>query len=495
MLFNSYGFIFLFLPLVLLGFFGLGRINHKCAAGWLAAASVFFYGYWNPAYVSLLFLSVGFNFCFGFWIIKAVKAETPVVKRRLLVLAITANLLLLAYFKYANFFINNVNLVSNHQFNLDNIILPLGISFYTFTQIAFLVDAYQGKVREYHFVNYLLFVTYFPHLIAGPILHHQEMIPQFEKPGTYRLTYENFSVGITIFIIGLFKKVVLADGLAAFVGVAFNLPKGSAGPGFVDAWGGALAYTFQIYFDFSGYSDMAIGISRMFGIQLPLNFNSPYKAASIVEFWRRWHMTLSRFLKSYLYIPLGGNRKGTSRRYVNLMITMLLGGFWHGAGWTFVVWGALHGTYLIINQFFTKNKTRIACMASGGFIWHAGSRLLTFLCVTIAWVFFRSDGVLNATKIIKSMFYLNGYGANSLDLTLWIPSIVCSFVIVWLLPNTQEIMANYEPALDFVPSSLKRMRPVFTWSPNINWLGLMFLTFCICLAMLSNDSPFLYFQF
>jgi alginate O-acetyltransferase complex protein AlgI len=495
MLFNSHGFIFLFLPLVLLGFFWLGRINHKFAAGWLAAASVFFYGYWNPAYVSLLLLSVGFNFFFGVWIIKAVKAEMPVAKRRLLVLAITANLLLLAYFKYANFFIDNINLVSDHRFKLDDIILPLGISFYTFTQIAFLVDAYQGKVREYQFVNYLLFVTYFPHLIAGPILHHQEMIPQFEKPRTYELTYENFSVGITIFIIGLFKKVVLADGLAAFVGLAFNLPAGSAGPGFVDAWGGVLAYTFQIYFDFSGYSDMAIGISRMFGIHLPLNFNSPYKATSIVEFWRCWHMTLSRFLKSYLYIPLGGNRKGPSRRYLNLVITMLLGGFWHGAGWTFVIWGALHGTYLIINQLFIKYKKRIDCPVFRGLVWLTGSRLLTFLCVTIAWVFFRSDGVLNATKILKSMFYLNGYGVNALDLNLWIPCILSSFIIVWSLPNTQEIMANYRPALDFVPSSLKKVRPVLTWNPKINWLGFIFLTFCVCLAMLSSDSPFLYFQF
>jgi D-alanyl-lipoteichoic acid acyltransferase DltB (MBOAT superfamily) len=495
MLFNSHGFIFLFLPLVLLGFFWLGQFNHKFAAGWLAAASVFFYSYWNFAYVSLLILSIGFNFVFGLWIIKAGRAEKQGVKLRLLALAITTNLLLLAYFKYANFFINNINVISSQQVKLQNVILPLGISFYTFTQIAFLVDAYQGKVREYRFVNYLLFVTYFPHLIAGPILHHQEMMPQFEKSRTYKLTYENLSVGITIFVLGLFKKVVLADGLAAFVGSAFNVPIDSAGPGFIDAWGGALAYSFQIYFDFSGYSDMAIGISRMFGIQLPLNFFSPYKASSIIEFWRRWHMTLSRFLKSYLYIPLGGNRKGPFRRYLNLMVTMLLGGFWHGAGWTFIIWGGLHGFYLGINHLFTENKKKIAYPIFSGLIWEVGSRLLTFLCVTIGWVFFRSDGVHSAMKTLKSMFYLNGLGSNALELNLWVPWILSSFFIVWFLPSTQEFMANHKPALDFMPPVFKKGRPFLTWSPNNYWLGFIFLTFCICLAMLSGDSPFLYFQF
>ncbi|HET7832180.1 MAG TPA: MBOAT family O-acyltransferase, partial [Gallionella sp.] len=352
MLFNSYVFIFLFLPVVMLGFFQLARISHAFAAGWLALASLLFYGYWNPAYVGLLLASIIGNYAFGLRIAKLnIRSEEQVGHRKLLLaIAVLSNLLLLGYYKYANFFATSVNSIAGTHCSLGEIILPLGISFFTFTQIAFLVDTYQGKVKEYNFIHYVLFVTYFPHLIAGPVLHHKEMMPQFAHASTYRFNYENIAVGLTIFLIGLFKKVVIADGIAYYVPTVFDAPALGIHLTFVEAWGGALCFALQLYFDFSGYSDMAIGLSRMFGVTLPLNFHSPYQAVNIIDFWRRWHMTLSRFLRDYLYSPLGGNRRGKVRRYLNLWLVMLLGGLWHGAGWTFVIWGGLHGIYLVITH-------------------------------------------------------------------------------------------------------------------------------------------------
>lgn len=352
MLFNSYIFIFCFLPIVMIGFFGLARISRAFAVSWLALASVFFYGYWNPTYVGLLLGSIIFNYKMGMWITKADAQDDKVLKKRLLTFAITGNLLLLIYYKYANFFVTNVNSLIGTDWSFNNLILPLGISFFTFTQIAYLVDTFQGKVKEYNFSHYLLFVTYFPHLIAGPVLHHKQMMPQFNATATYRISLENIAIGLTFFSIGLAKKVLLADNLAEYATPVFTAADTGVPVQFFGAWVGALAYTFQLYFDFSGYSDMAIGISKMFGVNLPINFNSPYKAQSIIEFWRRWHISLSQFLREYLYFPLGGNRKGPTRRYINLLITMVLGGLWHGANWTFVIWGGLHGLYLCINHFW-----------------------------------------------------------------------------------------------------------------------------------------------
>lgn len=341
MLFNSYPFILLFLPTTLLGFFLLAKIKHRLAAAWLAAASIFFYGWWNPAYVLLLLTSIGMNYAFGVRLARLHAAGRDEHAGHLLTVAVVADLLLLCYYKYADFFLTNLGKLAGTPLGLAEIALPLGISFFTFTQIAFLVDARRGEAKEYSLIHYCLFVTYFPHLIAGPILHHGEMMPQFRNDATYRVKWENLAVGLTLFLIGLYKKTVLADGIAEFVGPAFNAAAAGSSLTLLNAWVAALAYTFQIYFDFSGYSDMAIGLSRLFGIVLPLNFDSPYKATSIIDFWRRWHITLSRFLRDYLYVSLGGNRKGTTRRYLNLFLTMLLGGFWHGAGWTFMCWGAM----------------------------------------------------------------------------------------------------------------------------------------------------------
>jgi D-alanyl-lipoteichoic acid acyltransferase DltB (MBOAT superfamily) len=336
MLFNSAEFLFFFLPLLLFAFFRLGRHNRRLAAFWLTAGSLFFYGWWNPAYLGLLLSSIVFNYLVGYTIARGDDIGSS-RRKRLLALGITVDLALLGYYKYANFFVDSVNAAFGTNYAILEIVLPLGISFFTFTQIAFLVDAARGEAKEFDFVHYSLFVTYFPHLIAGPVLHHKEMMPQFGQASTYRFSHEHLTVGLTVFAIGLFKKVVLADGVAPFASSVFAAAERGEVLGLFQAWGGTLAYSLQLYFDFSGYSDMAIGLSYMIGVRLPINFNSPYKSVNIADFWRRWHMTLSRFLRDYLYIPLGGNRKGSVRRYVNLMTTMLLGGLWHGAGWTFVL--------------------------------------------------------------------------------------------------------------------------------------------------------------
>src|SRR6478609_9442749 len=380
MLFNSYAFIFLFLPLVLAGYFAIGRLGRLAPVIWLALASLAFYAVSNWQFVPLLLASVAFNYVVGLVLI----SQRLRTSARFAVLAagVTGDLLVLGYFKYAGFLAANLNAIFSTGLTVD-ILLPVGISFYTFTQIAFLVDAYRGQVARYALPHYALFVTYFPHLIAGPILHHKDMIPQFEREETKHPHAHLILCGIIIFAIGLFKKTCLADGIQPLVALAFD----ARAPSFDQAWLGALAYTFQLYFDFSGYSDMAIGISLMFGIFLPLNFNSPYKAASIIDFWRRRHMTLSQFLRDYLYIPLGGNRHGPTLRYVNLMITMGLGGLWHGAAWTFVVWGALHGMYLCINHAWNNYGPAVAPRFAP--IARMAAVLVTFLSVVAAWVFFR----------------------------------------------------------------------------------------------------------
>ncbi len=519
MLFNSYEFIFIYLPLVLLGFFQLARFGHSLAAGWLAAASLFFYGYWNPAYVGLLLASISVNYTFGMWIVKAGVNGQAARRRGLLSVAISANLFLLGYYKYANFFLSSMNTLTGIHWPLSEIVLPLGISFFTFTQIAFLVDTFQGKVKEYNFVHYVLFVTYFPHLIAGPVLHHKEMMPQFAKKSTYRFNYENMAVGLTIFFIGLFKKVVIADGVAVNVAPVFDAPAMGATLNFAEAWGGALCYSLQLYFDFSGYSDMAIGLSRMSGVLLPLNFNSPYKAVNIIEFWRRWHMTLSRFLRDYLYIPLGGSRKGSMRRYLNLTVTMLLGGLWHGAGWTFVIWGGLHGAFLVINHAWLALRHALGqdpCQPLSKHM-HVLSVIVTFLAVTVAWVFFRADTLDHALVIVHSMFsfkilapegFLGGYktlgpwlalhritfaGDSLLSRDAW-HWIWILLLLVWFTPNTQQIMAGFKPALD-ISNQVDPRTSRIEWKPSILFSFVTAILACIALVNVTHVSEFLYFRF
>ncbi|NNK31963.1 MAG: MBOAT family protein [Xanthomonadales bacterium] len=519
MLFNSYIFIFAFLPLTLAGFFLIGaRGHHRIAISWLVACSLFFYGWWNPAYLGLILASILFNYAMGVVL-------SGGAGRGLLALGVAANLGLLGYFKYANFFVDSLNFVIGTGFHLETILLPLAISFFTFQQIAYLVDAHRGETREYNFLHYCLFVTFFPQLIAGPIVHHREMLPQFARDAIYRFRHRDFAIGCAIFAIGLFKKVVLADGVAVYAIPVFGAAEAGIPLSFVEAWGGALAYTLQIYFDFSGYSDMAIGLGRMFGIRLPLNFHSPLKALNLIEFWHRWHMTLSRFLRDYLYIPLGGNRKGPARRYVNLFVTMLLGGVWHGAGWTFVVWGAAHGAVLAANHGWhaarrtlgldSRQSTRASRMAAG---------TLTFLFIVCSFVLFRAESFEGAWRMLGAMTGSNGvvlpdglgelasawqHGLASLgvrfgehvpnELASWgdgFPMIVALWLLVWLAPNTQQILRDFEPAFDtYRGGQLGRSpgRPRFALTPA--WAVVVAMLLVYAVGSLTRATEFLYFQF
>ena len=336
MLFNSPVYIFLFLPIVVLGYFLFNHFRLIVAAkAWLVLSSLFFYGFWNPGYLALIIGSMLVNFALGTALHREKRASMRgkyhhLKRKNILAAGVLFNLGLLGYYKYEDFLIENFNLLLDRETGYLNLVLPLAISFFTFQQIAYLVDSYQQDTKEYDFLNYCLFVTFFPQLIAGPIVHHSEMMPQFMKLRTKILDWRNVSAGAFIFTIGLFKKVVIADSFAIWANAGFDAV---APLGFYEAWGTSLSYTFQLYYDFSGYTDMAIGAALLFNIRLPINFNSPYKAIGIQDFWRRWHITLSRWLRDYVYIPLGGSRKGNLRTYTNLLATFLLGGLWHGAGW------------------------------------------------------------------------------------------------------------------------------------------------------------------
>jgi alginate O-acetyltransferase complex protein AlgI len=507
MLFNSYEFLFFFLPVTIAVFFAFSGFRQvRAAAAWLALVSIFFYGYWSPRYVILLMGSILLNFAAGHAILRFRSANKLTLARRILTLAIVTNLSALAYFKYANFFVDSINSALSSHIAIARIVLPIGISFFTFTQIAYLVDTFSGKVKETRFVPYTLFVTFFPHLIAGPVLHHAEMMPQFARDETYRFNLQNFLIGVAFFAIGLFKKVILADGIQPFVGPVFEADPGYALTA-IEAWGGVLAYTLQLYFDFSGYSDMAIGLSKMLNVDLPLNFNSPYKAINISDFWRRWHMTLSRFLRDYLYIPLGGNRKGPVLRYANLLTTMLLGGLWHGAGWTFVIWGGLHGLYLVVHQLWQAARERFLGhdLTKPSFFSRLLSGLLTFVCVVVAWVFFRATNLDSATNVLKGMVGLNGlsiptewqslFGAGasrSLDAfggmrqTVWIALLLA---IVWLVPNSQELIGRARSG---------KLAAVFA---KEHWAWMSLGSFAVVLFLLAaingsrGSSEFIYFNF
>lgn len=493
MLFNSYVFIFLFLPIALIGFFALARWTTPLLAKlWLTVASFVFYGYWNVAYVPLLLVSVSFNYLIGGAIAR--EPRESLAAKWLLGAGVSLNLAIIAYYKYANFLIDSLNGVLRAQFELPIILLPLAISFYTFTQIAYLVDAYRGETQgeNYNFVNYCLFVVFFPQLIAGPILRHDELIPQLREGEIFSFSQRNFAIGMVLFSLGLSKKVLIADNVSPWVAPVFQ---NAADASFIETWVGALSYTFQLYFDFSGYSDMAIGLGLMFNTHLPINFNSPYKAISITDFWRRWHITLSNFLRDYLYIPLGGNRHGQVRRYGNLMTTMLLGGLWHGAGWTFVLWGGFHGLYLCINHAWRKFGVRLPQIVGWA---------VTFVAVVAGWVLFRAQNLAEGVALLRSLLGFNGIvipgeaggklsvltqfgiGLKSWNDLAYIPEIAGTKTIVFgillvllavvtLAPNTQEIV--------------KKMKPNALWATG---LGLMA---GISLLSLNRVSEFLYFQF
>lgn len=498
MLFNSFEFIFIFLPIVLVVFFKIGSVgHHRIAISWLVGASLFFYAWWNPAYLALMLGSIIFNYSMGV----ALSNENKQHKLRfLLMTGIACNLALIGYFKYANFFIENVNVFTGTTYHLETIILPLAISFFTFQQIAYLVDAYNKETREYNFLHYSLFVTFFPQLIAGPIVHHKELLPQFIKDSLYKVDHRNFSEGLTIFFLGLFKKVCLADGLAVYATPTFSAVEHGAVISFFEGWAAALAYTFQLYFDFSGYSDMAIGIARMFNVQLPLNFNSPYKSLNITEFWRRWHMTLSRFLRDYLYIPLGGNRKGEARHFANVMIVMLLGGLWHGAGWTFVAWGLLHGIYLTINHAWHLLRVAILPNVNGTNALGRGfSRIFTFLAIVIGWVIFRAESLGGGTIILKGMMGMNGFilPAQIANIIPGIGDLVEQIGTMPLLGGG-TIMGVFEMIGMFTLSCILLCLPAtHEMSPRLKALALLGSFYFTIQAVLFSHTPseFLYFQF
>lgn len=492
MLFNSLIFILGFLPVVLAGFYTLlRRAGTRAAFFWLVAASLFFYGWWNPVYLLLLVALMLLNF----FCARAIVLSGPGTgkSRAFLAAGVGCNLLILGYFKYADFMIATVNDVTGAQFALLHVVLPLAISFFTFQKIAFLADCYRGLVREDSLLNYMLFVGFFPQLIAGPIVHHQEIMPQFLKPGFRGADAAMMAAGVSLFAIGLFKKAVLADSAAISANIVYGAAEaGEAQLNLLDAWGGALAYSLQIYFDFSGYSDMAIGLALMFGVRLPENFRAPYQATGMIEFWRRWHITLSRFLRDYLYVPLGGNRCGRGRQAFNVIVTMLLGGLWHGANWTFVLWGLLHGAMIAVNH-----GLRHVAQRAGLARYHAGLprivqygwRVLcvgaTFALVTVLWVFFRAQTLGGALAMLEGLGNLeSGLSRNLLNSVKHWTMLGGMTMAVLLLPNS---MALIFPA----PGARTKWTPSLLWAV---WIAAIFLVGVM--FMQSNlGEEFIYFDF
>jgi D-alanyl-lipoteichoic acid acyltransferase DltB (MBOAT superfamily) len=490
MLFNSYEFIFFFLPVTFFIYFWLNKKRlTQASKAWMVLASLFFYSWWNIIYLPLILGSILVNFTIGSTITRmngTFTSKKMISSKSILIFGIVSNLLLLGYFKYMDFFISNVNLLSGTHLELLHIVLPLGISFFTFTQIAYLVDAYRGEVKEMDYLNYTLFVTFFPHLLAGPILHHKEMMPQFDSLKSKVVNYRNISTGIFLFSIGLFKKVVIADTFAQWANAGFMTEHTL---NLFEAWATSLSYTFQLYFDFSGYTDMALAVALLFNIKLPINFNSPYKALSIQDFWRRWHITLSRFLRDYIYIPLGGNRNRELRTYSNLFTVFLIGGLWHGASWMFVIWGAMHGIAIVLHRAWQQMGQKMNTFLA----W-----FITFNFINITWIFFRAKDWSDAKNILGGMIGMNGvmlpekyagklhvladmgvtFGSVFTDIngkaqTLFY--IIASFFLVLKLKNSMQMSTDFQPS--------KR---------NLIFSLTLFFT---AVSMMSRVSEFLYFNF
>lgn len=486
MLFNSFQFIFLFLPFTFIIYFYLNKKRlTEASKGFLVFTSLFFYSWWNVAYLPLILVSMLFNFVIGSLLTKDEEYK-KITKRQLLTFGIIGNVLLLGYFKYVDFFIGNINYIVGVEIPLLHLALPLAISFFTFQQIAYLVDSYRKETKEYDFLNYAVFVTFFPQLIAGPIVHHKEMMPQFANIRNQVKNHKNITLGIFIFSIGLFKKVVIADSFAFWATAGFDI---APTLNLFEAWATSLSYTFQLYFDFSGYTDMAIGAALLFNIKLPINFNSPYKATDIQDFWRRWHITLSRFLRDYVYIPLGGNKRGNFRTYNNLLATFILGGLWHGAGWTFIFWGFLHGIALVMHRIWKQ----LGFTMNSILAW-----FITFNFINIAWVFFRAKEWDDAIKVLKGMFGISNVvfprrlsekldflshhnvhfsevmtmthdGSGSLK---WI---ITGFLCILIFKSSFEKMKKFKP----------------------NTMNMIFITFLLLtsISLLNRNSEFLYFNF
>ena len=499
MIFSSWQFILLFLPISFFFYFWLNQRRLVIAGKvWLVAVSLFFYAYWDIKYLPLILGSIFLNFAIGTGLAQAHQASLREPQKphrganRKVVLAtgIVANLLLLGYYKYTDFLIGNVNVLFGTSYPLPHIVLPLAISFFTFTQIVYLVDSYRGETAEYDLLNYSLFVTFFPHLIAGPIVHHRQIMPQFASRWTLARRYSNILKGLFIFAIGLFKKVVIADSFAVWATAGFD---GGQSLDFFAAWATSLSYTFQLYFDFSGYCDMAIGASLLFNIWLPINFNSPYKAFDIQDFWRRWHITLSSFLRDYLYIPLGGNRNGEYLTYLNLFITFVLGGLWHGATWMFVIWGAMHGAALVIHRFWRSFGRPLP---------HVLAWITTFVFVNVAWVFFRAKTLDDALRVLRGMVDLNSvfghtvasvptselaWGGWLSDILLqYMPTTFVGQVPTYLAIVLAFVMIAQKNSMEFASGTIGARKLIFG-------IGLFSIAMYFMLA--ATSSVFLYFNF
>jgi len=539
MLFNSYEFIFAFLPVVVAVFFALGRASRGWALGWIIAASLFFYAWWRPLNVLIIAPSVVINFVLARVLERLGKQGRRSAARAVLVVGIAFNVAFLGYFKYANFFVGAINDAFRTQMVLARIILPLGISFITFQKIAFLIDVHAGRVESFRLQDYCLFVLFFPQLIAGPIVHYREMMPQFHGVSC-RFDKENVSVGLTLLAFGLFKKVFLADHIASLVTPVYEHATPGNSVAFLPAWIAAVGFTLQIYFDFSGYTDMALGIARLFGVRLPPNFNSPLRATSIIDFWQRWHMTLTRFLTAYIYNPLvlwltrrraardisGFASRNKSRgafielAFIELlvfptMLTMIVSGIWHGAGYTFIVWGVLHGVFLTVNQawrivgpkLWRDKSSYEPFMQPAGFI-------VTFACVAASMVVFRSPNLKTAAGLLQGMLGLHGIGlsglrsAFSVGLTrvaFWIAVPAC---IAFLCPNILQILSRYEPALGWKlsgpgqfpgfgrgPHDGATAKTRLLWGPSLEWAVAVSIIVAIGILYLGGQSEFLYWQF
>jgi alginate O-acetyltransferase complex protein AlgI len=498
MFFHSYGFIFIFLPIAVFGCHLFRRHGpNRSHLYWLIAASFFFYWWSVGNYVLVLILSVVFNYLIATLILKQRKSNQ--ISTPLLILGILGNLAMLGYFKYTNFFLENLSALAGTSFTSLAIILPLGLSFFTFQQISYLIDAHGGQADPATLPEYLLFVSFFPHVTAGPIVHHKEMLPQYAKLAPQMKLDNQILPGVTLFAMGLFKKVVIADGIAHVADDAFGAATAGQAVTFVNAWGGALAYPLQLYFDFSGYSDMAIGAALLLGIMVPLNFNSPYKARSIVDFWRRWHITLTRFFTNYLFYPMatrltrrGGDFGGTlGKRYamtvmLPVMGTFLLAGLWHGAGWTFVVFGLIHGAALSINHGWRMMR---APALPGVVCW-----LLTAITVVISMVFFRAESLGAASAMLQGMLGLSGVGVPTQHFLSY-AFLAAVGVIVLVAPNSQELLGRHRPALDDAPVPIKVWWSRFGWQPSALGVSFTAVIFGIAVLSLTKQSAFLYYQF
>lgn len=519
MLFNSFQFIFVFLPLCLTVYYVLQKHDRQSESTlFLVAASLLFFGYWNAGYLLLLSLSIGANYLLAAAIRRA--GSSLRVRKGWLAGGVAFNLGLLGYYKYTNFLVDTLNGLPAFDIQIQTIVLPIGISFFTFQQVAYLVDEYAGRGGERNFFRYALFVSFFPQLIAGPIVHHSEMMPQFRQRVSHR-ALSNLAVGFAIFAVGLTKKVMLADTFALACSPVFDASDAGHNPHLLEAWGAALGYTLQIYFDFSGYSDMAVGLGRMFGIRLPVNFASPYKASSIIDFWRRWHITLSRFLRDYLYFSLGGGKRGKLRRYINIFLTMLLGGIWHGAGWTFVVWGSLHGILIVVNHLwvdYSPFHEKRPSVARRYFF-----TALTLFCVVLTWVPFRAGTIAGMMNVYEGMLGLNGVtlprqimsvapafagwaqglGAEmgSFGLTSGMIGLVLApltLLVLPFFPETHEIFSRYRSTLGspgYPASYAGAGRGWIKWRAGLCGGIIAGLLFAICVASLDRASEFIYFQF